>query len=131
MKLWLDDVRRLPRLSYGIDMPDWVLAHSVNEGIALMKTGEVTFASLDHDLGIYHGDGGNGIKLLDWMAENNIWPTDGISVHSANPVGVRQMIALIDRYAPYHGDYYDAEYFNNDNFLGIKIAYTSRRKESD
>lgn len=129
MKLWLDDIRRLPRLSFGVDMPDWVLAHSVNEAIEIMKSGEVTFASLDHDLGIYHQDGGNGIKLLDWMAENNIWPKDGISVHSANPVGVKQMIALIDRYAPYYGDSNDASRFDYESFaIFSEPTYTSRRK---
>lgn len=130
MKLWLDDIRRLPRLKPGA-ASDWVLAHSVNEAIEIMKSGEVTFASLDHDLGLYYDQGGNGIKLLDWMAENNIWPTDGISVHSANPVGVKQMIALIDRYAPYYGIATDSSYFDYEDYIVSEPNYTSIRKESE
>lgn len=127
MKLWLDDTRRLPRLKPGVES-DWVLAHSVNEAIEIMNTSEVTFASLDHDLGIYHQDGGNGIKLLDWMAENNIWPTDGIWVHSANPVGVKQMIDLIDRYAPYYGNYCNSENYDYKDYIISEPNYTSRSK---
>lgn len=130
MKLWLDDTRPLPTLKPGT-ISDWVLAHSVNEAIDLMKTGEVTFASLDHDLGIYHDDGGSGIKLLDWMAENDIWPRDGISVHSANPVGVKQMVDLIDRYAPYYGVYHHSDYFNYVDYIISEPSYISRRKESE
>lgn len=111
MKLWLDDMRPLPKVAPGTQT-GWVLAHSVNEAIEIMKTGEVVFASLDHDLGIWSSEGGNGIKLLDWMAENNIWPIEGISVHSSNPVGVQQMLALIERYAPYKGEKHNSEDFN-------------------
>lgn len=95
VRLWLDDLRPAPE--------GWFAVHSVNEAIAVMETHEVTYASLDHDLGQYVDDGGDGIKLLDWMAENNHWPTSGIAVHSANPVGVERMLATIRRYAPYEG----------------------------
>jgi hypothetical protein len=37
-------------------------------------------------------------KLLLWMAENDVWPTKSISVHSANPVAVDYMSGLIERY---------------------------------
>lgn len=129
MKLWLDDIRRLPRLKPGIES-DWVLAHSVNEAIKIMNTGKVTFASLDHDLGIWTSEGGNGIKLLDWMAENNIWPTDGISIHSSNPVGVQQMLALIERYAPYYGEYHHSDYFDYVDYIISEPVYVSRPKKN-
>ena len=95
MKLWLDDLRPAPTEA------GWVLAHSVNEAILALTTQEITFASLDHDLGEYEPDGGDGIKLLLWMAEHNIWPTDGIEIHSMNPVGAANMLSLVERYAPY------------------------------
>jgi hypothetical protein len=97
MKLWLDDLRPVPKNE------EWVLCKSVNEAIAVMLTGEVLYASLDHDLGIWASEGGDGTALVDWMAEHNIWPKTGIAVHSANPVGAKNMLATIERYAPYPG----------------------------
>jgi hypothetical protein len=35
------------------------------------------------------------------MVENEVWPSDGIVVHSWNPVGAENMVAMIDRYGPY------------------------------
>lgn len=35
------------------------------------------------------------------MAEHNIWPRDPISVHSANPVSVKYMTEVIERYGPF------------------------------
>jgi hypothetical protein len=46
MKLWLDDIRK-PWM-HGCIGFEW--AKTVDEAIALLKTGRVTFASLDHDL---------------------------------------------------------------------------------
>lgn len=63
-----------------------------------MMAPELTHMSLDHDLGENERP---GIKLLDVMALLDIWPTVEIRVHSMNPVGVQQMMALIDRYGPY------------------------------
>lgn len=91
--LWLDDVRPAPK--------GWTHVHSVNEAIALMQAGPVAQASLDHDLGDWSHDGGDGYRLVDWMAENDIWPTVSIRIHSANPVGVARMQGVIDRYGPY------------------------------
>lgn len=91
--LWLDDVRPHPE--------GWVRAKSVNEAIAVMETGEVTHASLDHDLGVWTSEGGSGVKLTDWMAEHDCWPTKGIRIHSSNPSGVQTMLATIDRYGSY------------------------------
>lgn len=81
----------------------------MNEAIRMVLSLEGTndkfeFASLDHDLGEYAGDGGDGAKFTDWMAENGIFPELGIQIHSANPVGARTMLSTIDRYGPYsHG----------------------------
>lgn len=92
MKLWLDDVRPTPE--------GWVRAHSVNEAIRLVAGAPQDFeeCSLDHDLGDYAHDGGDGVKFVDWMGEHNIWPRGQVAVHSANPVGRDNMRRSIDAY---------------------------------
>lgn len=74
---------------------------SVNQAIGLLEAGAVTDASLDHDLGDFAYDGGDAWRLVDWMAAHDVWPTESISVHSANPIGVSRMLSTIDRYGPY------------------------------
>jgi len=32
------------------------------------------------------------------MAENNMWPSERVDIHSANPVGQQNMKAIVDRY---------------------------------
>jgi hypothetical protein len=75
----------------------------VAEAIALMEAGHVTEASLDHDLG--QDDDGKelpeGRTLVYWMAENNCWPSEAITIHSANVVGVDYMVGMIERYGPF------------------------------
>jgi len=89
--LWLDDVRPAPE--------GWVHARSVNGAIALLRVHRVSEASLDHDLGDYAADGGDGVRLVLWMAEHGVWPAQ-VRVHSLNPVGRANMEALITRYKP-------------------------------
>ena len=50
----------------------------------------------DHDLGDYAFDGGDGIKLLDWLVERRTFYP--IELHTANPVGRDNMARLINRY---------------------------------
>ena len=93
MKLWLDDIRPAP--------DGFTLAHSVNEAINLILKAEndgVRIAAIDcdHDLGDYAMDGGDGIKLLDWLVERNTFYP--IELHTANPVGRDNMMRLINRY---------------------------------
>lgn len=91
--MWLDDLRPVPE--------GWTGVRSVNEAIALLSTGLVVEASLDHDLGDYAYDGGDGYKVVDWMAENNIWPSAGVHCHSGNPVGRERIEGVVQRYGPY------------------------------
>lgn len=103
--MWLDDVRPAPE--------GWVHVTTVHEAIALIKRGEVQRASLDHDLGLCSPCNKSvadrrraprncqcmtGYKLCLWMAENNKWPVEKPTVHSANPVGAFAMRQIIDRY---------------------------------
>ena len=88
MELWLDDVRKPPE--YG----DYVWAKTAEEAIDLLQEGQVTFASLDHDLGF----GGSGYDVVCFMERTGIWPKDGVVVHSMNPVGRQYMQMAIDRH---------------------------------
>ena len=66
MKIWVDDLRSVPE--------GYKWARSVNQAIALVEKAEaneekIELLDLDHDLGDYYADGGDAIKLLDWLAE--------------------------------------------------------------
>ncbi len=95
MKIWLDDLRPAPA--------GYVWARSVNEAIALVEKAEaegdvVELLDLDHDLGDYFSDGGDAIKILDYLAERGTFYP--IRIHTANPVGRANMERMINRYWP-------------------------------
>ena len=54
------------------------------------------FLDLDHDLGDYYSDGGDAIKLLDWLAERETFYP--VEIHTANPVGRANMERMLTRY---------------------------------
>lgn len=92
MKIWLDDVRPAPC--------GYKLCRSVNEAIKTIETYEnveqIEYIDCDHDLGDYAFDGGDGIKLLDWLlTRGTLYP---VGLHTMNPVGRENMQRLIDRY---------------------------------
>lgn len=99
MILWLDDVR--PPWKHGYIGADWV--KTADEAIALLNTGLVTFASLDHDLSEQATIGQpapgekTGYTVVCWMEEHNVWPINGVRVHSMNPAGRLRMQQVIDR----------------------------------
>lgn len=91
MKIFLDDIRAIPHGYEG--------ARSYSEFIRIFEQnkGNVEEISLDHDLGEIR----SGYSVAKWIVENNYF--DGLKtiiIHSANPVGVKNMIQLFDRYAP-------------------------------
>lgn len=57
MKVYLDDVRVTP--------PGWVRTYTVEQTISILKTGNVTYLSLDHDLGICIDCGGDIPIILE------------------------------------------------------------------
>jgi NAD+-processing family protein with receiver domain len=65
----------------------------VNEAILLMQAEIVTHASLDRDLGDFNEDGGEGYRLVPWMAEHDSWPTHGIRVHSGASILSSEAVA--------------------------------------
>ncbi len=93
MKIWVDDLRPVPQGYEG--------AKSVNEAIELIRKAEkngieIEVLDLDHDLGDYSKDGGDAIKLLDWLAERETFYP--IEIHTANPVGRANMERMIARF---------------------------------
>lgn len=64
MKIWLDDIRPAPE--------GYVWCKSVNIAKRTIESAEdpILLIDCDYDLGDYAYDGGDGIKLLDWLAEN-------------------------------------------------------------
>lgn len=93
IKIWLDDVREAPE--------GYCCCHSVNEAIKKIIECEKEYAVIDeincdHDLGDYASDGGDGIKLIDWLAERKThYP---VKLHTMNPVGRENMQREIDWY---------------------------------
>ena len=94
MKLWIDDVRPAPTLLgwaalTSVNNAKWYIEYLENESI------EIELIDIDHDSGIYFYQGGDYIKLLDWLEETGRkYP---IRIHSMNPVGVERMRAIIER----------------------------------
>ena len=100
MKLWVDDVRPAPE--------GYRTIRSVNEAKETIRDYEIMrrasggkkyyiidLIDLDHDAGDYANDGGDYIKLLDWLEETGRnYP---IRIHSMNPVGAENMRRIIER----------------------------------
>ena len=97
MKLWIDDVRPAPE--------GYVWCFSVDAAKAWIKSAEfdkhafggegIELIDIDHDAGDFACDGGDYIRLLDWLEETDRnYP---IHIHSANPVGVENMRRIIQK----------------------------------
>lgn len=124
MKLWIDDVRIAPEgyvwcksvneakrliqeneeiynkilneIRVGI-INDEIEKGSVEEHELWKKAGlqEITLIDIDHDAGDFVNDGGDYIKLLDWLEETERnYP---IKIHSMNVVGVANMRRIIEK----------------------------------
>ena len=107
MKLWIDDVRPVPITSAIPDDMEWGVAKSVNEAKKVIQWNEkmyklfgikeyaIELIDIDHDAGDYAKDGGDYIKLLDWLEETGRnYP---IRIHSMNPVGRQNMLAICQK----------------------------------
>lgn len=103
-KLYLDDERTHPE--------GWIRAHNAREAKEILLQGDITFASLDHDLWMdgYWTNGWdfpnihdleNGYDVVEWMAENHIWPEDGLRIHTDYKAGRENMMQVVDEYGPY------------------------------
>ena len=97
LKLWIDDVRPAPDYAIWIKSVNWA-----KESICFVEDFAKKYnlpytieLDMDHDAGDYAYDGGDYIKLLDWLEETGRnYP---IRIHSMNPVGRENMRAIIRR----------------------------------
>ena len=103
MKIWVDDIRPAPE-GY-----KWVKTVSKAKSVICKHENEnkqvkdsfgfpeipIELIDIDHDAGDYASDGGDYIKLLDWLeATGRSYP---IRIHSMNVVGVENMRRIIQR----------------------------------
>lgn len=118
MKLWIDDVRPAPEgydwlcsvneakqtILYYEKMLEYIkklieiyedLSGDTSHCRHWLEEYQIELIDIDHDAGDYAFDGGDFIKLLDWMEfTNRNYP---IHIHSMNPVGVENMRRIIQR----------------------------------
>lgn len=107
MKLWIDDVRPAPdgyvwcksviEAQVKIEAVDWTnfFNHIPGSETLNYEDIEIELIDIDHDAGDFACDGGDYIRLLDWLEETGRnYP---ISIHSMNPVGVANMRAIIEK----------------------------------
>lgn len=106
MKIWVDDVRPAPEgyvWCKSVNKAKSTIVKFENENtfgmsddwIYKMEPIPLELIDIDHDAGDYAVDGGDYIKLLDWLeATDRNYP---IRIHSQNPVGVANMRRIIKR----------------------------------
>ena len=93
LKIWVDDVRPAPE--------GYVWLKSVNEVkkyIAdphILCNYEIKLIDLDHDAGDYAKDGGDYIRILDYL--ELVGYNGDLRIHSMNAVGVQNMRNIIQK----------------------------------
>lgn len=93
LKIWVDDVRPAPE--------GYIWLKSVNEvkkylaDPHILGNYEISLIDLDHDAGDYAKDGGDYIKILDYL--EMVGYDGAIRIHSMNPVGVQNMRNIIQK----------------------------------
>lgn len=100
MRIYLDDLRPTPLgIDGSLERPPQAYTHrcyTAQEAITLLKTGQVEFISFDHDLGA--PENGTGYDVARWI-EKAVWaghiPMPEYAIHSANPVGVKNIDAAM------------------------------------
>ena len=92
MKIWVDDIRPAPEGYVWVDTTN----KAKNMIMYFEDVGNpIGLVDIDHDAGDYAADGGDYVKILDWLEETGRnYP---IRIHSANPVGVANMRRIIER----------------------------------
>ena len=100
MKLWVDDIR--------IPLKGYIWARSVKEVkrfcyqyLNADNVLEIEEFNLDHDAGDYFCEGGDYIKILEWLEykkETSGWKINStFKIHSGNIVGRQNMINIIQK----------------------------------
>lgn len=97
MKIWVDDVRPAPEGYLWLKTTNEVINYLTYQwaSIGMVDEFNIEIIDLDHDAGNYANQGGDYIKILDWMEENQRnYP---IHIHSMNPVGIENMKRIIHK----------------------------------
>ena len=97
LRIWIDDVRPAPE-GYKWYKSVNVAKRKIKENERINEVfhfDDIELIDIDHDAGDFATDGGDYIKLLDWLEETGRnYP---IRIHSMNPVGRENMRAIIRR----------------------------------
>lgn len=92
MKLWLDDIRPAPE--------GWIWCKTVRQlRVAIVQNHfDLEVISFDHDLGENEETGYDALTMLERVAHEGLWHIvpERMEIHSANPVGRKNMQAAID-----------------------------------
>lgn len=88
--LWVDDERPAP--------PGWVWAKTARQALKVLSSGQVTYASLDCDLG---HPVENGVWLVKKMVQFGLWPEHKVGVHSSNWEKAAEMLYIVRHEGPY------------------------------
>jgi len=120
MKIWVDDVRPAPEGYIWVKSVNGAISliqasdfhiertmklgheHFLNKDYKARNAcydhaneWDIEIIDIDHDAGDYASDGGDYIKLLDWLEETgHNYP---IRIHSMNPVGRENMRLIIQK----------------------------------
>lgn len=100
VKIYLDDERDPPA--------GWILVKTPKEAISMIKRGNVTDISLDHDLGDDEKIG-TGYDVLTWIEKkvftDKTFKLPDIKIHTANPSARKRMeLAVKSIYRRKHND---------------------------
>ena len=93
LKIWVDDVRPAPE--------GYVWLKSVNEvkkylaDPYILCNYEISLIDLDHDAGDYAKDGGDYVRILDYL--EIVGYNGDLRIHSMNAVGVQNMRNIIQK----------------------------------
>ena len=93
LKIWVDDVRPAPE--------GYIWLKSVNEvkkylaDPHILGNYEISLIDLDHDAGDYAKDGGDYIRILDYL--EMVGYNGDLRIHSMNAVGVQNMRNIIQK----------------------------------
>lgn len=91
LRIWVDDIRPAPA--------GYIWLKSVNETIQYLSNMfdgyAIELIDLDHDAGDFAKDGGDYIRILDYL--EMVGYDGAIRIHSMNPVGVQNMRNIIQK----------------------------------
>lgn len=93
LKIWVDDVRPAPE--------GYIWLKSVNEVKKYLADPhtlcnyEIKLIDLDYDAGDYAKDGGDYVRILDYL--ELVGYNGDLRIHSMNPVGVQNMRNIIQK----------------------------------